>query len=192
MYRIVTFVLLFIYSCPHLLAQEKENPLVLANLNPKDQLYRGTPMAYLADQYSELVVRSVESSWNIYPFTMKGIGKNTKGWYRLEVKGTYSWQDSINTNYTMIKLADSTGNRIWQEFKSQELFSLKSQTDVQHPSCGYAIFDAGTAVIEIVADGKYKRIEYDAPEFYESRCPVLTERTRFLRCFRIFDTIPGK
>lgn len=192
MNRIVPFVLLFMYACPHLLAQENESPVVLTNLNPRHQLYRGTPMAYLADQYPQLVVRSVKSSWMISPFTMQGIGRNTKGWYRLEVKGTYSWEDSFYTNYKMIKLADSTGNRIWQEFKSQELFSLKTQSDVPHPPCGYAIFDAGTAVIEIVVDGKYKRIEYDAPEFYESRCPVLTERTRFLRCFRIFDTIPGK
>lgn len=192
MYRIVQIVLLLMYANLQLQAQEKENPVVLTNLNPKDQLYRGTPMAYLADQFPQLVVRSVESSWMISPFTMHGIGKNTKGWYRLEVKGIYQWQDSIYTNYTMIKLADSTGNRIWQEFKEQELFSLKTQTDVQHPSCGYAIFDAGTAVIEIVLEGKYKRIEYEAPEYYESRCPVLTERSRFLHCFRILDTIRSK
>lgn len=192
MNRIVPFVLLFMYACPHLLAQENESPVVLTNLNPRHQLYRGTPMAYLADQYPQLVVRSVKSSWMISPFTMQGIGRNTVGWYRLEVKGTYSWEDSFYTNYKMFKLADSTGNRIWQEFTVQELFSLKTQSDVLHPPCGSAIFDAGTAVIEIVVDGKYKRIEYDSPEFYESRCPVLTERTRFLQCFRIFDTVPGK
>jgi len=188
---LVITLALFIYL-NSLIAQENILPPLLNGLNKNDRLLKGTPTAFLSDQYSLLVLRKVEDNWLLNDEYLLGIGKKNNKWYRLEVRAGHAFSDSTAITIKSVRLADSTGNRIWQLLQDNQLFTMLDERTEPRPTCSAAIFDAGVCVIEIVVNGQYKKLSFDTPEFYEQRCPAQVIRTRFIRCFNALNIVRYK
>jgi len=190
MYRICILSLFFYANS--LFAQEKDLPPVLKGFNKNDYLAKGSATAFLADQYSLLVLSNVQSNWLMNNVNLWGIGKKNNQWYRLEVSEGLPYTDSTVTTIQSVKMADSTVSWIWQLLQDNQLFTMHDERTEPRPVCSSAIFDAGICVIEIVVNGQYKKLCFDTPEFYEQRCPAQEIRSRFIRCFNALKTIRYK
>jgi hypothetical protein len=164
----------------------------LKNINPGDHYPSASLPATYTEKFEILISLYVHSNWIRLGRKELVFAHKADGWYKMQIDADAIYGDtSYYTEIKTIKLNNNSVDCIWNVFKENHLFDMKDERSIKIPSCSVRIHDGAEYEFEIYVGKKYKKLYFYEPEFYEEKCPGVSERKQIVNCIKAFEKYLG-